>query len=188
MAKKTSKQGNKANKSSEKKTVDTSQKTAAVTSEAPKKTEKPAKVDKSAKEQKKASKPAKSAPKKDGIFKKIATYVKNVRLEIKRTTWPSRNEVFRMSLIVVGALLFFGVFIFVMDWVMTWLLELYAGLVPAADPSLVPTDPSAIDPSAVDPSAVDPSAVDPSATPDASTPDATTPDASEAPSSEEAEQ
>jgi preprotein translocase subunit SecE len=73
------------------------------------------------------------APKKEGFVKKIANYFHNVRLEIKRTTWPSRNEVLRMSLIVIGALLFFGVFIFIADWVMTNLLDLYSGLVGPAD-------------------------------------------------------
>jgi len=100
------------------------------------------------KEQPKAAKSAKQPPKKPSVFRRILTYFKNVRLEIKRTTWPSRNEVLRMSLIVVGALIFFGVFIFIMDWVMTKLLELYATFVPASSgfPLLmgidVPLDPS----------------------------------------------
>lgn len=144
MAKRTSKQGKNANKNTENKTVDAVTKVPVADAKAPKKVEKPVKDKRSTKEQPKTSKTAKAVPKKDGIVKKAITYIKNVRLEVKRTTWPSRPEVLRMSLIVVGALIFFGVFIFIMDWVMTHLLELYAGFIP---------DPSAVDPSAVDPSA-----------------------------------
>ncbi|MCL1847958.1 MAG: preprotein translocase subunit SecE, partial [Coriobacteriia bacterium] len=75
-----------------------------------------------------------SRKKKSTSPKRFLTYFKNVRLEIKRTTWPSRNEVFRMSLIVVGALIFFGVFIFIIDWAMTKLLEIYANFAPTGAP------------------------------------------------------
>jgi len=150
MAKKTSKQGKTANKNTQKKAAEVAtqspildKKTTEAAMQSPiidndknaaKKAEKPA--DKSAKAQKKASQKAskggKQAPKKDSIFKKIITYFKNVRLEIKRTTWPNRNEVFRMSLIVVGALLFFGILIFFIDWAMTRLLEVYTNLTNSA--------------------------------------------------------
>ena len=93
---------------------------------------------KSAKEakaaEKKSAKSSKQAQKKPSIFKRIFAYFKNVRLEIKRTTWPTRNEVFRMSLIVVGALLFFGVFIFIMDWLMTRLVEYYSTFAVSSTP------------------------------------------------------
>ena len=141
MAKKTSKQGKKANKNTEK-AVEAASQSPIVDDKADKKAEKAEKAAKAQpKEQPKAqakpqsqaktSKSSKQPPKKDGVFKRILTYFKNVRLEIKRTTWPSRNEVFRMSLIVIGALLFFGIIIFGIDWVMTRLLEVYAGLVPS---------------------------------------------------------
>ena len=92
------------------------------------------------KAQQKSAKSSKQGPKKDGVLKKVLAYFKNVRLEIKRTTWPSRNEVLRMSLIVVGALLFFGVFIFAIDWVMTQLLNIYASLVPTDTSSTTALD------------------------------------------------
>ncbi|MDR1422656.1 MAG: preprotein translocase subunit SecE [Coriobacteriales bacterium] len=81
---------------------------------------------------------SKSAPKKEkkeSIFRKAINYFHNVRLEIKRTTWPSRDEVLRMSLIVIGALIFFGVFILVADWIMTSLLNLYSGLATSGTPT-----------------------------------------------------
>jgi preprotein translocase SecE subunit len=162
MTKKTSKQGKKANKNSAQKATEVPVKLSAAEKKAAEKmaaeqkaaeqkaaekkaAEKKA-VEKSEKDGKskqqstkthqKASKSAKQAPKKDNIFRKALTYFKNVRLEIKRTTWPTRNEVFRMSLIVIGALLFFGVLIFFFDWVMTRLLELYASVRPSSSETL----------------------------------------------------
>ena len=38
-----------------------------------------------------------------------------VRSELKRVTWPTRNEVLRWTGVVVGALLFFGIFVAVLD-------------------------------------------------------------------------
>jgi preprotein translocase subunit SecE len=143
MAKKTPKQGKKVNKRDEQQAVVASQGSAVPGQKAAEKAEKKSaksakeqpKNTKTAKDQPKSGKSGKSALKKEGIFSKIVSYFKNVRLEIKRTTWPSRDEVLRMSLIVIGALLFFGIFIFVMDWVMTQLLDLYGNLTLSPDAS-----------------------------------------------------
>ena len=42
-------------------------------------------------------------------------FLKEVRSELKRVTWPTRNEVLRWTGVVVGALLFFGIFVAVLD-------------------------------------------------------------------------
>jgi preprotein translocase subunit SecE len=114
----------------------------------------------------KAKEQTKKVDKKPSVFKRIATYFHEVRLEIKRTTWPTKNEVLNMSIIVVAALIFFGVLIFLLDWVMTNLLFLYSHVTgnsveeQAAAAAAAAADSSAVDPSA----AVDPAtAADPSA-------------------------
>ncbi|MCL2883021.1 MAG: preprotein translocase subunit SecE [Coriobacteriia bacterium] len=76
----------------------------------------------------KQAKGGKPGTKKENIFQRFVNYLKNVRLEIKRTTWPTRNDVLRMSLIVMGALLFFFIMIMVIDQIMTYLIDAYAGL------------------------------------------------------------
>ena len=63
-----------------------------------------AKADKKAVE-KKATKPKKQR------FK----FLREVRSELKRVTWPSRGDVARWTGVVVGALLFFGIFVAVLD-------------------------------------------------------------------------
>ncbi|MBQ9068644.1 MAG: preprotein translocase subunit SecE [Eggerthellaceae bacterium] len=55
---------------------------------------------------------------------RIATFFQGVRSELRRVTWPTRTDVIRWSGVVVGALLFFGVFVFVLDNIFPQLLVL----------------------------------------------------------------
>lgn len=59
---------------------------------------------------------------------KIVDYFKSVKVEMKRVTWPSKNEVGKMSLVVIVALVFFGVLIFAVDSLIVPLLDLYSSL------------------------------------------------------------
>jgi preprotein translocase subunit SecE len=52
-----------------------------------------------------------AAPKKKSRF----AFLKDVKAELKRVTWPSRQDVARWSMVVVAALLFFGVYVAVLD-------------------------------------------------------------------------
>ena len=47
--------------------------------------------------------------------KKRCHFVHDVKAEMKRVTWPSRTDVLRWSGVVVAALLFFGVYVFILD-------------------------------------------------------------------------
>ena len=60
------------------------------------------------KSSKKDADSAKKKPKKKGFFA-------GVRAEMKRVTWPTKQDVLRWSLVVVGALLFFGITVAVLD-------------------------------------------------------------------------
>ena len=42
-------------------------------------------------------------------------FLKDVRAEMKRVTWPTRQDVIRWSGVVVGALLFFGIYVAILD-------------------------------------------------------------------------
>jgi len=57
------------------------------------------------------------------IFEKISTYLKEVRLEIKKVNWPTRQETIKYTLIVIGvsfgAALLLGLF----DFIFTTLLK-----------------------------------------------------------------
>ncbi len=84
------------------------------------KAEAPAAEDKG-KLEKKTEKPEKKA-KKPG-------FLKEVRAEMRRVTWPTKQDVLRWSVVVVAALLFFGVYVTVLDNVIiTPLLVAISGL------------------------------------------------------------
>ena len=73
---------------------------------------------------KKAEKKADSKPK-----KKRFKFFHDVKGELKRVTWPTRTDVLRWSGVVVAALLFFGVFVALLDnAIITPLLVLISGI------------------------------------------------------------
>ena len=56
-------------------------------------------------------------------------FFRNVRSEMKRVTWPSREDTARWSLVVLGALVFFTAFVLLMDnAIVTPILYLISGL------------------------------------------------------------
>lgn len=55
-------------------------------------------------------------------------FLKDVRLELKRVTWPTRQEVIRWTGVVLGALVFFGVFVAVLDAVIQPIVVAISGL------------------------------------------------------------
>ena len=65
---------------------------------------------------------------KPGLGTRIKDYFKAVKAEMKRVVWPTRKELVNASLIVVGALIFFGVFIAIIDNIVLIPLEALAGL------------------------------------------------------------
>ena len=77
-----------------------------------------------------SKKPAKASEKKQAKKPgKLMQFLKDVRLELKRVTWPSREDVGRWSMVVVVALLFFGIYVSVLDNVIiTPLLFMFSGL------------------------------------------------------------
>ena len=61
--------------------------------------------------------------------KKRFKFFREVRAEMKRVIWPSRTDVLRWSGVVVVALLFFGVFVALLDnAIITPLLVLVSGI------------------------------------------------------------
>ena len=66
----------------------------------------------------KTGKPGKPiAPAKPGVFAKVSTYFRDVRAEMTRVVWPSRPEVLNSSVVVITTLIFFIIFITLVDYV-----------------------------------------------------------------------
>ena len=55
-------------------------------------------------------------------YKRFFNFLKEVRAELKKVSWPSRNEVYSTTLVVIIAMLFFGFYLYLMDAVFSWVL------------------------------------------------------------------
>ncbi len=55
--------------------------------------------------------------------KKIVTFLKEVRLEIKKVNWPTRQETLRYTLIVIGASIAVAIFLGSVDFLFSTLLN-----------------------------------------------------------------
>jgi preprotein translocase subunit SecE len=59
---------------------------------------------------------------KERWYKRFPNFLKEVRAEVKKVTWPSRNEVYSTTIIVILATFFFGFYLYFMDVILSWLL------------------------------------------------------------------
>ena len=57
------------------------------------------------------------------FLEKIIAFLKEVRMEMKKVNWPSRQETLRYTLIVVGASLVVAAFLGGLDYFFTVLLN-----------------------------------------------------------------
>ena len=82
-----------------------------------------------AKAEKKAEKkPEKKAEKKPGIFRRLLNYLGDVRSEMRRVVWPSKEELKSYSVAIIAMLIVFGVVIWLVDSGIVAALVGYTGL------------------------------------------------------------
>ena len=43
------------------------------------------------------------------------TFIQEVRAELKKVTWPGKDEVYATTLVVIGTTIFFGFFLWLLD-------------------------------------------------------------------------
>lgn len=55
--------------------------------------------------------------------KRLRNFLKDVRAELKKVTWPSKNEVVNTTIVVVAATIFFGFYLFFMDVIFSWVIS-----------------------------------------------------------------
>jgi preprotein translocase subunit SecE len=55
-------------------------------------------------------------------YKRFSNFLREVRSEIKKVTWPSRNEVYNTTIVVLIAMVFFGFYLYFMDAVFSYVL------------------------------------------------------------------
>ncbi len=59
---------------------------------------------------------------KERWWKRFFNYLREVRTEAKKVTWPSRKEVTNTTLVVILAVIFFGFYLFLWDVIFSWIL------------------------------------------------------------------
>ena len=57
--------------------------------------------------------------------KRAIEFLKEVRLELKRVTWPTKEDTIKYTSIVIGLVLTIAVFLGGLDFLFTWILDKY---------------------------------------------------------------
>ncbi len=57
------------------------------------------------------------------IFKKIIPFLKEVKLEVKKVNWPSREETIKYTLVVIGSSLVVAAFLGGLDFIFARILQ-----------------------------------------------------------------
>ena len=57
------------------------------------------------------------------LLPKIITFLKEVKVELKKVNWPTKQETIKYTLIVIGVSLTVSIFLGGLDFIFTWLLN-----------------------------------------------------------------
>ena len=68
----------------------------------------------------------------DGFFDRAGKFVRDVRSELGRTTWPTAVQVRNTTIITIAAVAFFATYLFAIDRLFTFLLDQVGKLFGAA--------------------------------------------------------
>lgn len=56
---------------------------------------------------------------------RILAFLKEVRAELKKVVWPTRRQLIRYTLVVIGISLFFAIYLGGIDMLLSWLIGSY---------------------------------------------------------------
>ncbi len=56
-------------------------------------------------------------------YRRFVNFLKDVRSEVRKVTWPSRREVYSTTLVVIFATIFFAFYLFFMDIIFSWVIS-----------------------------------------------------------------
>jgi preprotein translocase subunit SecE len=63
-----------------------------------------------------------------GFFTRVSQFFHDVRMEMRRVSWPTANEVKNTTIITIVAVIFFAVYLFAVDWGIVLLGRLFTWL------------------------------------------------------------
>jgi preprotein translocase subunit SecE len=58
----------------------------------------------------------------EGLLGRLGQFIRDTRAELKRVSWPSANDVKNTTIITLVAVIFFAIYLFLVDRVWTFLL------------------------------------------------------------------
>jgi len=56
-------------------------------------------------------------------WNRLKTFLREVNVETKKVTWPSKQEVISTTIVVIIASFIFGIYLFLCDYVFLWLRD-----------------------------------------------------------------
>jgi len=65
--------------------------------------------------------------KRKNIFKRIREYLTEIKGELKKVTWPTKNDLIKTTIAVMVSSLIFGVFLFVVDMIFSRVINSIIG-------------------------------------------------------------
>ena len=66
--------------------------------------------------------------KEKNIFKRMGAYLRDVRGEMKKVTWPSKDDMIKTTIAVIIISLFFGIYLFGVDFVFSRIFQRIGGI------------------------------------------------------------
>jgi preprotein translocase subunit SecE len=66
--------------------------------------------------------------KEKNIFKRMKAYLRDVRGEMKKVTWPTKNDLIKTTIAVIIISLFFGIYLFGVDFVFARIFQRIGGI------------------------------------------------------------
>jgi preprotein translocase subunit SecE len=55
-------------------------------------------------------------------YKRLSGFLRDVKAELKKVTWPARQEIYSTTIVVIIASVFFGFYLFFMDVIFSWIM------------------------------------------------------------------
>lgn len=56
-------------------------------------------------------------------YKRIRPFLREVKAEVKKVTWPSRDEVTNTTIVVIVTSFFFAFYLYFMDMIFSWIIS-----------------------------------------------------------------
>jgi len=60
---------------------------------------------------------------KENIFRRIRNYLIDVKGELKKVTWPTKNDLYKTTIAVIVSSILFGVYLFAVDWIFSKVIQ-----------------------------------------------------------------